>query len=85
MACAMPWDMSFADASIFPLGFTTAAHAFFNSTALALAGPTVHFVTGSAAKRVFIWGWCVFCWGEYDSVGSRGGIGSSHDGVGEEL
>ena len=56
MTCAMREEMSFADASDVPLGFTTAAHALFNSTTLALPGPRVEFVSGSAGKRVFIWG-----------------------------
>lgn len=56
MTCAMPGDMSFRDASVFPLGFTTAAHALFNRTTLALAGPSVDFVPRSAGKSVFIWG-----------------------------
>lgn len=54
--CAIPEGMSFAEASVFPLGFTTAAHALFNSKTLALPGPKVDSVPGSAGKRVLIWG-----------------------------
>lgn len=56
MTYAMCGEMSFAHASVFPLGFTTAAHALFNSTTSALPGPRVEFVSGSAGKRLFIWG-----------------------------
>lgn len=56
MTCAIPEGMSFAEASVFPLGFTTAAHALFNSKTLALPGPRVDFIRGSAGKSVVIWG-----------------------------
>lgn len=54
--CGIPEGMSFAEASVIPLGFTTAAHALFNSKTLALSGPKIDFVTGSEGKRVLVWG-----------------------------
>ncbi|GLI78501.1 hypothetical protein PoHVEF18_006819 [Penicillium ochrochloron] len=54
--CGIPGEMSFAEASVFPLGFTTAAHALFNSKTLALPGPEVDAVPGSKGERVLVWG-----------------------------
>lgn len=54
--CGIPGDMSFAEASVLPLGFTTAAHALFNLGTLGLPRPSGDFVAGGVGKRVFIWG-----------------------------
>lgn len=54
--CGIPGERSFAEASVVPLGFTTAAHALFNSKTLALSGPKLGSVPGSKCKRVLIWG-----------------------------
>ncbi|KAJ5995423.1 oxidoreductase [Penicillium waksmanii] len=55
-ACLIPEYMKFSDGVVFPLCFTTASHALFNSKFLALPKPGLDIEPGSSGKSVLIWG-----------------------------
>ena len=56
VACHVPEWMSFVQASVFPLCFTTAAQGLFNKDFLALPRPEIGIEANSAGKSVLIWG-----------------------------
>jgi NADPH:quinone reductase-like Zn-dependent oxidoreductase len=55
-SCLLPESMGFEEGVVFPLCFTTAAHALFNKEFLALPRPGFDVGLGSAGKSVLIWG-----------------------------
>lgn len=56
LTSAIPDWMSFPEASVFPLCFTTAAHALFNKEFLALPHPKLAAVREKLPKCILIWG-----------------------------
>ncbi|CAI7572813.1 unnamed protein product [Penicillium pancosmium] len=55
-ACLIPKYMKFSEGAVFPLCFTTASHALFNSKFLALPKPSLDIRPESSGKSVLIWG-----------------------------
>lgn len=62
--CILPDWMSFTEASVIPLCFSTAAHALFNGSYLALPHPKLKAARETSPK-------CIMVWGGASAVGSN--------------